>query len=183
MAGLFAPQTFQGGQDRGLGQRQGLGVVGDRRAHPPDRLGPGGIVAAPADHVHVQLLHPVAEHADVELLHWPAERRPQGAHRRAGGEDLVHQHDAGGGRQVIELARAGFARRQHDPRPAAIGLQPRLAQPQGGERLGGGEDAGIDLEFGHGQGTADRPAGGLLAPLGPGVINIRRGLAGGRAGG
>src|SRR5580700_8127136 len=45
-----------------------LGVVCERRHHPPDRTRPGGIAGAAGDDVDVQLRHQIAESCDIELV-------------------------------------------------------------------------------------------------------------------
>src|ERR1035437_1275093 len=45
-----------------------LGVMCERRHHPPDRTRPGDIARAARDHMHVQLRHQIAEGCDIQLL-------------------------------------------------------------------------------------------------------------------
>jgi glutathione S-transferase len=127
-------------QRRGDRHLEGPRVVVDGLAAAPDRLGPAWVVGPPAHHVDVQLRRLQADLADVYPLHRTADRRPDGAHRRAGGDDFVHQLGAVAVGDVLHFPGAGPARHQHDPGKTRIGLQPRLAELQRHERLGGREE-------------------------------------------
>ena len=45
-----------------------LGVMRERRHHPPDRARPRGIAAAPRDDVDVKLRHDVAQGGDIQFV-------------------------------------------------------------------------------------------------------------------
>ena len=101
-----------------------------RLAEAPHRSRPGEIVLAATYDVHVQLRHDIAERADVQLVDGPAFRLGKPSHGGHGERDLLQQAPPFIAVEVVDLLGAGPARDQHEPWPARVVLQSRLAERQ-----------------------------------------------------
>ena len=110
-------------------------TIGRGVGDAPHRAGPGWIVRAPPTTCTCSCGVTLPELTDVELLNRTAQRRGDGADAAAGQDRLLDQLLRSAADRCSDLAHAGLARNQHDPRPARVGLQPaRTASDRTGAR-------------------------------------------------